>query len=84
MGSEVEGFGEWVEPGEGLRWELYARSSMEYCTHVEVGHFESERMRQPMEARKYWYSSRKVTAHKVSLALRADLETAAAFYLEAE
>ena len=48
---------------------------MEYCTHVvEVEHFESEGMRQPMEALKCWYSSRKETAHKVSLAVRADLE----------
>jgi hypothetical protein len=58
---------------------------MEYCTHVvEVEHFESEGMRQLMEARKCWYSSRKVTAHKVSLVVRADLETAVAVCLEAE
>lgn len=57
---------------------------MEYCTRLEVEHFESEGMRQLMEARKCWYSSRKVTERKVSQAVKADLETAVAACLEGE
>ncbi len=57
---------------------------MEYCTHLEVEHFESEGMRQLMEARTCWYSSRKVTGRKESLDVTADLETTVAAYLEGE
>jgi hypothetical protein len=58
---------------------------MEYCTRLEVEYFESEGMRQRMEAPSCWCSSlHKVTGHKVSLAAMADLERAAAAYLEGE
>jgi hypothetical protein len=66
VGSEVEDFAEWVEVEGGSRRELYARLSTEYCTRLEVEHFESEGMHQLMEARMYWYSFRKVTERKVS------------------
>jgi hypothetical protein len=84
VGSGVEDLGGQVEIEEGSRWGLYAHSSMEYCTHWEVEHFESEGMRQLMEARTCWYSSRKVTERTASLAATADLEIAVAACLEGE
>jgi hypothetical protein len=58
---------------------------MEYCTRLEAEYFESEGMRQRVEAPPRWSSSRhKVTGHKVSLAAMANLEKAAAVYLEGE
>jgi hypothetical protein len=48
---EEGGFVELVEIREGLRSGLYFHSSMEYCTHLEAEHFESEGMRQLMEVR---------------------------------
>ena len=82
MDSEEGGFVEWAEIGEGLRSELCARSSMEYCTHLEVEHFESEGMRQPMEVRCWGSFLRKVTERRESRAARVDLVRAVAVYLE--